>query len=123
MASSSSRSDDSGRSTQVGNGGLNCVVAKGTKIEGQFRSVESVRMDGTLVGDVDCEKKLVLGESGTIDGHVKCADAVIMGHVKGEVHVTNMLHLVSSAFIEGNIVAKKIVVDEGARCHGECKIG
>ena len=123
MASSSPRVDDSGRGTPQGNGGLNCVVAQGTKIEGQLRSVESIRLDGDLIGDVDCEKRIVLGESGSIDGQMHCQDAVIMGHVKGEVRVSNMLHLVSSAIIEGNIVAKKIIIDEGARCHGECRIG
>ncbi len=123
MATSSSRGDAGSRGEQAGNSSLNCVVSQGTKIEGQFRSAESVRMDGELIGDVDCEKKIVLGESGVIEGQVNCQDAVIMGHVKGAVKASNMLHLVNSAIIEGNIIAKKIIIDEGARCHGECKIG
>ena len=99
------------------------MVAKGTKIEGLFRSTENVRIDGTLVGDVFCEKKLVLGQEGQIEGKLNSLDAVIMGHIKGEVKIDGILQLVSTAFIEGNIIARKMIVEEGARYSGECKIG
>ncbi len=104
-------------------GGTSCVVAKGTKIEGLFRTTENVRVDGTLVGDVFCEKKLVLGQDGEIEGKLTSLDAVVMGHIKGEVKINGVLQLVSTAFIEGNIVARKMIVEEGARYNGECKIG
>jgi len=101
----------------------NCVVAEGTKIEGQFHSVESVRLDGALTGDVKCDKKLVLGKTGRIEGKVVSTDAVIMGTITGELHVTGSLHLNSTANIEGDIIAKKMTMDEGARYNGGCKIG
>lgn len=101
----------------------NCVVAQGTKIEGQFHSVESVRLDGTLIGDVKCDKKLVLGKTGRIEGKVVSTDAVIMGAIVGELLVTGSLHLNGTANIEGDITAKKMTMDEGARYNGGCKIG
>jgi cytoskeletal protein CcmA (bactofilin family) len=109
--------------TEQTTGAPNCVVAQGTKIEGQFRSAESVRLDGLVIGDVMCDKKLVLGESGKVQGKLMSNDAVIMGHVVGELKITGVLHLVSTALIEGNITARKMIVEEGARYNGECKIG
>lgn len=102
---------------------LNCVVAKGTRIEGHFKSSENMRLDGVVVGDVFCDKKLVLGETGKVEGTLNSLDAVIMGHVVGELKVSGVLHLNSSANIEGDITAKKMIVEEGARYNGACKIG
>ena len=31
--------------------GANCVIAKGTKIEGNFKSTENTRLDGEIVGE------------------------------------------------------------------------
>ncbi len=116
-APAAARSSDSRGASQ------NCVVAKGTKIEGDFNSTEDVRMDGQIVGDIRCEKKIVLGEEGSVEGKIEAANAVIMGKVKGDVQISELLQLVSSSQIEGNITAKRITVEEGARYSGECKVG
>jgi cytoskeletal protein CcmA (bactofilin family) len=101
----------------------NCVVAKGTKIEGNFRSPENIRMDGTIVGEIRCDKKLVMGEDSLAEGKIFAQDAVIMGNVRGDINVTETLHLQSTAKIQGNIVTKYLIVDEGAVFNGDCKAG
>ncbi|HMO38720.1 MAG TPA: polymer-forming cytoskeletal protein [Saprospiraceae bacterium] len=101
----------------------NCVVAKGTKIEGNFRSPENIRLDGTVVGEVRCDKKLVMGEGSLVEGKIFAQDAVVMGAVKGDVQITETLHLQGTAKIEGNITAKAMIVDEGAVFNGDCKVG
>ena len=111
------------RQAEQSGASANCVVAKGTVIEGHFKSAQNIRMDGTLVGDVDCEKKFVLGDSGRIEGKLKASSAVIMGHIVGDVRVEGFLQLNSTAHIEGDITAKKMTVEEGARYQGACKIG
>lgn len=103
--------------------GSNCVVAKGTKIEGNFRSSENLRLDGVIVGEVQCDHKLVMGEQSRIEGKVQAAEAVIMGRIKGDITVSGTLQLQSTAHIEGNIVSKYMIVEEGAEFNGECKIG
>ncbi|MFN7116395.1 MAG: polymer-forming cytoskeletal protein [Saprospiraceae bacterium] len=100
----------------------NCVVAKGTKIEGNFRSPENIRMDGTIVGEVRCDKKLVMGEDSLVDGKVFAQDAVVMGTLRGDINVTETLHLQGTAKIQGNINTKYLIVDEGAIFNGDCKV-
>jgi cytoskeletal protein CcmA (bactofilin family) len=101
----------------------NCVVAKGTKIEGNFRSPENIRLDGTVVGEVRCDKKLVMGEESLVEGKLFAQDAVVMGSVRGDLYVTETLHLQSTAKIQGNISTKYLIVDEGAVFNGDCKVG
>ena len=100
-----------------------CVIASGTKIEGKITSSEDLRLDGTVVGEVTCDKKLVMGATGNVDGQIKTVDSSIHGKVKGEIKSSGTLHLHESANIDGVIVARKMQVDSGASYSGECKVG
>lgn len=100
-----------------------CVISPGSNIEGQFNSKENVRLDGKIVGDVVCENRLVMGESGIVEGTIKANEAVILGTIKGNIEVMSTLYLKASAKINGNITAKLLSVEEGAMYNGECRIG
>ena len=100
-----------------------CVISSGTVIEGKFSSTENVRLDGFVKGEFKCNQRLVMGESGRIEGTVRTKDAVIMGKVEGEIYVENSLHIKGAGQIKGIIEAKYMTVDEGARYVGECKVG
>lgn len=112
------------RGTNGTNGaGETCVVSKGTLIDGIFKCSESVRLDGTINGEVKCDGRLVIGEDGRIQGNVTTQDGIILGTIEGDVKVTGTLTLKGSALIRGGIHAKYLVVEEGARYIGECTIG
>lgn len=98
-------------------------IAHGTHIEGKFITSEDVRLDGMLKGEILCHKKLVMGENGQIDGDAVCEDSSIKGKIIGTLKVKGLLHLLATARLEGKIMAKKMVVDEGASYSGECLIG
>ncbi len=100
-----------------------CVISKGTVIEGKFKTTEDLRLDGTILGEVQIDKKFVMGETGKLDGVVTCNESAIKGKIEGEIKVRGLLHLLSTAFIKGKIQAKKMIVDEGASYNGECLIG
>jgi len=100
-----------------------CVIAQGTSITGKFSATEDVRLDGVIEGDVNCDKRLVMGETGRVKGTITAADAIIMGTIEGELIVANTIHLKGTAKIDGTIKGKSMTVDEGARYSGECKVG
>jgi len=101
----------------------NCVVSPGTHIEGDFKSEENIRLDGSVQGTVHCSKRLVVGEKGAIDGEVKAGTAVISGQITGNLTVDGALQLTSTAKIKGDIQAKRMSVEEGATYNGSCRIG
>jgi cytoskeletal protein CcmA (bactofilin family) len=119
-ASSTSKN---GSATIANLSGATCVISKDTMIKGSFTADQDVRMDGKVTGDVYCTKRLVMGETGYIEGKVKASDAIIMGKIEGEVIVKNNLHLKETAVIHGNITARQVTVEEGAQYNGECRIG
>ncbi len=102
--------------------GLNCLVAKGTRIEGQFQSADNTRIDGEIKGEIKCEKKLVTGDSSVIEGKVWASEAVFMGKITGDVVVSGAVQISSTAILNGTLSAKTLQVDEGAQINGEFKI-
>lgn len=122
MANKTTRRDTASGSTSSENN-LNCVIAKGTSIEGDFNTSENVRIDGTIKGNIRCEKKLVLGKAARVEGKVQAKEAVIMGEIQGDVQIDGLLRLEGSSLIKGDITAQRIIVEEGARYDGISKIG
>jgi len=115
-------SQESGSKSAPSSQGLNCLVAKGTRIEGQFASAEDTRVDGEIKGEVKCDRKLVAGEGSHIEGKIWAAEAVFMGAITGDIVISGAVQLTSSAVINGNLSAKTLSVDEGAQLNGTFKI-
>ena len=118
-----SRSESPVTAVRAGSQADTCTVAKGTKIQGNFHSAENIRLDGAIVGEVRCDKKLVMGEGSRLEGKIFANDAVVMGRVEGDLTIQGVLHLTASARIKGNINTRHLIVDEGAKYEGQCKAG
>ena len=104
-------------------GNMTTVIAKGTLIEGKFGCGENVRLDGAIHGEVQVDKRFVMGDSSYVQGNIVARDAAIKGKVKGDIVVKEALHLMDTAIVEGNISARSLIVDEGARHSGTSRIG
>jgi cytoskeletal protein CcmA (bactofilin family) len=106
-----------------GPGADSSIIAEGTTIVGNIKCSKGVRLDGKIVGDIECDQRFVLGEKGEVEGTVVCNESVVSGKIDGQIRVKGLLHLLGSAFIKGKIMASKMIVDEGAKYNGECLIG
>ena len=98
------------------------TIAQDTKIKGNIESDGDIRIDGILVGDLDCKGRVVVGPDSRIDGTIRCTSAEILGYVKGEISVKDLLSLKGTASITGNLTMGKLSVEPGARFVGHCKM-
>ena len=104
-------------------GGQPNRIEKNTKIKGDILSVADFRIDGKLDGNVKTSGKVVIGRDGCINGKIECVSADIEGNFKGELLVTELLSLKSSAVIEGVVIASKLSVEPGATFNVTCTMG
>ena len=116
-------SNGSNPTSSINTEGLTCIIAKGTVIDGKITSTENMRIDGKINGQVVCDKRLVMDAGGVVEGDVQAGESTIKGRVVGTVTVKDTLHLLESSFIKGDIKAKKLHVEEGAKYDGKCLIG
>ncbi|MCB0539338.1 MAG: polymer-forming cytoskeletal protein [Chitinophagales bacterium] len=96
---------------------------KGTTITGDIKTEGNIRIDGVLEGSVSAKGKLVVGETGVINGNLFCTDATVEGKIEGNVEITRLLIIKSKSVIVGNILTDKIVVEEGASFNGKVTMG
>jgi len=102
-------------STVIGNG-FTIQAAKFTCSE-----AESMRIDGTVIGDIEIEGLLNISETGRVDGHINAGSARVAGRIFGNVHCRNALHLASTADVAGDVLTSNLIVDEGAVFTGRCQ--
>lgn len=99
------------------------MIAAGTVIEGEIKSGGDLRIDGTVKGSVRSKAKVVIGNTGLIDGDVFAQNADISGTVKGKTTVSEITFLKNSAKVNGDIITSKLVVEVGASFTGNCNMG
>lgn len=98
-------------------------ISQGTVISGDVETQGDIRVDGRLSGSLLCKGKLVLGETGRIDGDVECVNANISGTLKATIKVKELLSLQGTAKVLGDIETDKLDVVSGATFTGQCAMG
>lgn len=103
-------------------GGQPNRIEKNTKIKGDIISEADFRIDGKLDGNVKTSGKVVIGKGGYIHGKVECVNADIEGNFNGELLVSELLSLKSTAVIEGTVTVAKLSVEPGANFNASCSM-
>lgn len=98
------------------------VISAGTMITGDVVCSGDLRIDGNIKGNVKSRAKVIVGQSGIIDGDINCKSIEIEGNVKANVTVTDLMALKSTANLVGNICAGKLAIEPGANFAGNCKM-
>lgn len=99
------------------------LIQKNTRIEGDINSEGKVHISGFLKGNVSTKEHVVINQDGSIKGNVITQRAEISGEVHGDLRVTDLVTLKSTARVFGNIYAKYLVTEEGAQMNGEIYSG
>jgi cytoskeletal protein CcmA (bactofilin family) len=96
------------------------LISAGTTLTGDINSNSDLRIDGTLVGNINSTAKVIIGANGTVKGDINGQQADILGKVTGAVKVKELLQLKGSSVVQGNIYAGKLQVEPTATFNGEC---
>lgn len=97
-------------------------INEGTHINGDITSKGFFRIDGVVEGTVSTPSKVVLGKNGVIKGNLSCENADIAGDFSGNLNVSQLLTLRSSANIKGDVVVGKLSVEPGAAFNATCRM-
>lgn len=98
------------------------IIGPNTVIEGTVKCGGDIRIEGTVKGTVESGGKIVVGETGIIEGDVICRNGDFSGSLKGQVKASELLTLKASARLEGDIVCGKLAIEPGARFSGKCSM-
>lgn len=104
---------------------IKSLIAQGTRIEGDLRFRDGLRIDGEVTGNVraseDQPSILVVSEVAQVTGLIEADHVIINGHVKGPVVAHELLELQPKARIEGDVSYKALEMHQGATIAGQLK--
>jgi cytoskeletal protein CcmA (bactofilin family) len=98
------------------------LIGAGTDIKGDLDSVGDIRIDGTLKGNLKTKGKVVIGSTGLIKGEVQCKNSDVEGKVEGKINVQELLSLKATSVIQGDISARRLAIEPGAKFTGNCNM-
>lgn len=107
--------------TNEGNG--TTLISAGTTIKGDISSNADLRIDGAIVGNINCNAKIVIGTNGVVEGDIFGNHADIVGKISGNIRVKELLQLRGECLVNGNIYAGKLQVEPSATFNGQCHMG
>lgn len=98
------------------------MIVSGTTIKGNIESNNDIRFDGILIGNLKTSGKLIVGPTGQVKGEVQCKNSDIEGKVEGKIIAQELLTLKSTSLIVGDIAAKRLAIEPGAKFTGNCNM-
>jgi cytoskeletal protein CcmA (bactofilin family) len=98
-------------------------LAKGVHFKGVVNSQGTVRIDGSMEGEVHTTGTLIVGEHAVIEGIVSAAIVMTSGKINGTVTATDKVQILKPGAFMGDIRTPAISIEEGAHFHGMCDMG
>ena len=92
------------------------------QIEGDLNCSTDLIFDGSIVGNINSEGSLTIGQNASVQGDLKAEKAVIEGKVTGNGDF-NSCRLSPTSTITGAVSTVSLQMEEGASLEGLCKVG
>lgn len=97
---------------------LETVIGADSTIKGELVIRGTVRVDGTVEGDIQADW-VIVGETGKIRGNVRARTMVVGGRVDGNVDASEIVEMKDKAQVFGEICTAKLTMSEGALFDGQ----
>jgi len=95
------------------------VIGPTIAIDGTLTGEEDLVVEGCLKGTVELKSNtLTIGSRGTLEAQVYAHTVLVDGTVKGDLYASERISIRASARIDGNILAPRISLEDGARFRG-----
>lgn len=101
---------------------VDIILGKTSSLKGELNGIGVARVDGKFEGIVTVDGDLMVGPDGFLTADLRVTNATISGKVKGNIYAQGKVELLASAVIVGDISAKSIIIEEGAKFNGRSQI-
>lgn len=98
------------------------IIGTNTVIEGPVHVNGDIIIGGTIKSNVDAKGVVRIPEGGLVDGSIKAKEVHLNGQVTQGIHADDKIILGVSSNFSGELVAKKLIVEEGAKISGKMQV-
>ena len=101
---------------------IETVIGPGTTVNGDLMLIDSVRIDGKVIGDIQASQSnratVAIGPTGEVVGHISAFRVIVAGKVEGNIAALERVELSHDCLVQGDISSGSINVQHGARLQG-----
>ena len=101
---------------------MNTLIGKDTVITGTVDVKGALRIDGSVKGKVICSDCVTVGTTGVVEAEIESKEAVIAGHMHGNVNASEKIELQANCEMDGDLRTKSLVIEQGAIFCGSCNM-
>jgi len=101
---------------------LNAFIGQGTEFDGTLTFVGTIRVEGTLRGEISAKDILIVGDHGVVEGNVEVDTIIITGVVRGTIRAARSVEITPPGRFYGDIETPKFILREGGIFEGNCKM-
>ncbi|MFZ9520432.1 MAG: bactofilin family protein [Silvanigrellaceae bacterium] len=94
------------------------MLADGCSFQGKMFLQGESRVGGHVDGSVVCDGVLTVEESAVITGDLNGVVVLFNGRIDGNLKASDLLRLSPTARVYGDLAAKRLIVEDGARIEG-----
>ena len=97
---------------------ISTIVGEGYIFTGELQGTSVIRIEGKIIGNVNVDGGVVLGETGMIEGNITSQSVIIFGTVNGNIKTTQ-LEIKRTGIINGEITTDTLEIELGAQYNGK----
>jgi cytoskeletal protein CcmA (bactofilin family) len=111
------------KTTENSHSSSTSIISVDTIIRGDLESNGDMRIDGKLIGNIDCKAKLLIGPQGVVEGNITGNNADVHGKVNGNIKLDGQLNLIGKSVLTGDIHVGKLQIESTVCFNGKCHMG
>lgn len=98
---------------------IETLIGNGTTFKGDIVVTKSLRVDGTLIGNIEEAANVIIGETAKVQGNINANYVVIDGIVEGNITATECIELLNKSKVTGDLTTSILSINEGAVFKGK----
>jgi cytoskeletal protein CcmA (bactofilin family) len=99
-------------------GEINTLLGRGSEFEGKLTFEGTVRIDGTLKGEVFSEDVLIVGEGARVEAEIDIGQIIVQGTVVGNIRAKRGIEILAPGRVKGDVTTPSLQVDKGVIFEG-----
>ncbi len=103
-------------------GKTDTLIGEDTLIEGNIQSRAGLRIEGRIMGDIECAGDVVIGEKGVTHSNVVARNVVNAGTINGSIHAKEMLTITETGKVYGSINVASVIIAKGGLFQGTSRM-
>jgi len=103
-------------------GGVESVIAAGTKFKGTITGEAGARISGSLEGDISSQQLVWVEQKGRVDGNIRGPFVIVEGELIGNIESAEQVEVRTHGRVTGNIETMMIAMAEGCVFNGQIQM-